>query len=437
MSMGEGETFVSIQRTSRNGWIVLSAAAAILVLSHFLRQLDILLNPLAWASAEIISALLCLIIAANVLVRYHGTGNRVALLLGLTFGMIGLIHLGAIFEFYNDYASRAEQFRVPLFWMVGQTLLGMLFLVAYAINRLLPWPRQTQNNIFAVLATVVAVLLLITMVFLIFPNRPPIHPASAIPRMWDLLPAVIFLAAAYVLRRMSEPDRLAFDSMLVPVALMNGASHLMASQSARLLDAPAAAAEFTSMLSYIVLLGATLLDNSQLFSQVRVLAISDSLTGLANYRRLIDVLHGELERSERSNRSFSLLLMDLDGLKQINDQHGHLTGSRALCRIAAILRLNCRSIDTAARYGGDEFALVLPEASHDAAEHVADRIKRCIADDAESPSLSLSIGVATYPYGGATVQELIEQADRELYEMKGKLKSGTPQKDSRPQSSGH
>ena len=334
--MSEADTFASIRRTSRNAWIVLSSGAAILVLSHFLRQLDILLNPLAWASAEIISALLCLIIAANVLVRYYGTGNRVALLLGLTFGMTGLIHLGAIFEFYHDFAGRAEQFRVPLAWMVGQTLLGLLFLVAYAINRLLPWPRQTRGNIFAVLATIVAALLLITLVYLIFPNRPPIHPESSFPRMWDLVPAAIFLAAAFVLKRTSEPDRLAFDSMLVPVAAMNGACHLMASQSARLLDAPAAAAELISMMSYIALVGATLLDNSQLFRQVRVLAISDSLTGLANYRRLIDVLQSELERSERSNRSFSVLLMDLDGLKLINDQHGHLIGSRALCRLSLI-----------------------------------------------------------------------------------------------------
>ncbi len=424
--MGEGKTFASIRRASRSAWIVLSAGAAILVLSHFLRQLGIFLNPLAWASAEIISALLCLIIAANVLVRYYGTGNRVALLLGLTFGIIGLIHLGAIFEFYHDFAGRAEQFRVPLSWMVGQTLLALLFLAAYAINRLLPWPRQTLKNIFAVLATILAVLLLITVAFLIFSNRPPIHPESSIPRMWDLLPAAIFLAAAFVMKRTSEPDRLAFDSMLVPVAAMNGVCHLMASQSARLLDAPAAAAELISMMSYIALLGATLLDNLQLFRQVRILAISDSLTGLANYRRLIDILQSELERSERSNRSFSLLLMDLDGLKLINDQYGHLTGSRALCRIATILRLHCRSIDTAARYGGDEFALVLPEARRGAAEQVVERIRRCIAEDTEAPPLSLSIGVATYPHSGATVQELIEYADRELYGMKGKSKTSKP-----------
>ncbi len=144
-------------------------------------------------------------------------------------------------------------------------------------------------------------------------------------------------------------------------------SHLIASQSAHLLDASAGVAELVNATSYMVLLGATLLDNARLFRQVRTLAISDSLTGLANYRRLVDILQSELERSGRTNRPFSVLLMDLDGLKRINDRYGHLIGSRALCRVAAILRLNCRSIDTAARYGGDEFALVLPETNDFAA----------------------------------------------------------------------
>ncbi len=158
-----------------------------------------------------------------------------------------------------------------------------------------------------------------------------------------------------------ENDGFAFDTALVWVAGLNVISHLIASQSARLLDASAGVAELVNAISYIVLLGATLLDNATLFRQVRTLAISDSLTGLANYRHLVDVLQSELERSGRTNRPFSVLLMDLDGLKKINDRHGHVIGSRALCRVATILRLNSRSIDTAARYGGDEFALVLPE----------------------------------------------------------------------------
>src|SRR5438445_11742396 len=92
-------------------------------------------------------------------------------------------------------------------------------------------------------------------------------------------------------------------------------------------------------------------------SQARLLAVTDPLTGLGNYRRLLDVLHAEIERSGRTGRPFAVLLLDLDGLKKINDCYGHLAGSRALCRVGEVLRLFCRAIDTAARYGGDEFAV--------------------------------------------------------------------------------
>jgi diguanylate cyclase (GGDEF)-like protein len=123
--------------------------------------------------------------------------------------------------------------------------------------------------------------------------------------------------------------------------------------------------------------------------------------------------------------------MDLDGLKKINDRHGHLIGSRALCRVATILRLNSRSIDTAARYGGDEFALVLPETNLAAAQQVVDRIRNCLEEDEEVPRLSMSIGIATFPKSGATVQQLLEHADRALYAMKEQSKRGRLEKRSR------
>jgi diguanylate cyclase (GGDEF)-like protein len=215
------------------------------------------------------------------------------------------------------------------------------------------------------------------------------------------------------------------------VAGINAAGHVIATQSTRLLDAPAAVAQLLSTIGCVVLLGATLLDNAQLFGQVRTLAISDSLTGLANYRHLVDVLQNELERSGRTNRSFSVLLMDLDRLKSINDRYGHIAGSHALCRVADTLRLQCRSIDTAARYGGDEFALVLPETGEIAAQQVADRIRDCLEFDEEVPRLSMSIGLATFPQSGNSVQQLLESADRALYAMKEKLKTGKVQRQRR------
>jgi diguanylate cyclase (GGDEF)-like protein len=148
------------------------------------------------------------------------------------------------------------------------------------------------------------------------------------------------------------------------------------------------------------------------------MAVSDPLTGLANYRRLISVLEAELDRSRRTQRPFSVVLLDMDGLKAINDQYGHLTGSRALVRIAKVLRSHSRAIDTPARYGGDEFALVVPEAGKDIATRVVTRIRERLASQTEAPPLSVSAGVAAFPEDGDTAEKLLGAADRALYIMK-------------------
>jgi len=152
--------------------------------------------------------------------------------------------------------------------------------------------------------------------------------------------------------------------------------------------------------------------------QLRHQAFSDSLTGLANHRRLFDVLQAEISRTKRTEREFSLLLMDLDGLKIINDRFGHLVGDRALCRLAQVLKDCCRSVDTAARQGGDEFALVLPETGVAAATLVARRVCDLLAKDAEQPALSVSVGMASYPKDAETIGSLLYAADRALYAMK-------------------
>src|SRR5258706_8520517 len=119
----------------------------------------------------------------------------------------------------------------------------------------------------------------------------------------------------------------------------------------------------------------------ELEDHLRQQAASDSLTGLANYRHLVDVLDGEIKRSSRTSREFALLFLDMDGLKRINDHHGHMVGSQALCRLADVLSSCCRGIDTPARFGGDEFAVVLPETNAPKDQPVSQRICESVCHD--------------------------------------------------------
>ena len=182
---------------------------------------------------------------------------------------------------------------------------------------------------------------------------------------------------------------------------------------------------FMSVVSVMTLaLAAMSAERRRIEEQVRSLAVTDPLTGLANYRMLVDTLDAEIRRFGRTDRPFALLLLDMDGLKQINDTHGHLTGSRALCRLADILRVHCRSMDTAARYGGDEFAIVIPEADVDDAQRVVRRIQDRVAGDAEDPPFTVSIGAAVFPADGGTRDAVLAAADNALYEMKRVHKGG-------------
>jgi diguanylate cyclase (GGDEF)-like protein len=152
---------------------------------------------------------------------------------------------------------------------------------------------------------------------------------------------------------------------------------------------------------------------------LRQQAVRDPLTGLPNLRHFMSVIEAEIERSNRTHRSFAVLLLDMDGLKQVNDRHGHLVGNRALCRVADVLVSSCRVTDTAARFGGDEFAVVLPETAGAGAGHLARRIADRLATDTEAPRLSVSIGLAVYPRDGLAAELLLSAADRRLYEVKG------------------
>jgi len=341
----------------------------------------------------------------------------------LAFGFVlaGLIEVGTSMTFYRGMlVSRIEGTHISLGWLAGRTLLGFLLLVALAVERRIPISRDPAKEMAGATLIVGAVAYLTSVFYFMLPNAPKMHPGWIVPRPWDLMPAAIYVAAtvgyAWRLRRVNT----SLDRALFLAAFLNVLCHITISQSQRVLDAPFTLAHVLMVTSYVVVLGGTLLDNAELFDQVSRLAASDSLTGLANHRRLLEVLESEIQRSRRTGRSFALLLFDLDGLKKINDQFGHLTGSRAIKRLGVALRTGSRSIDTPARYGGDEFALVLPQSGEEEATQAALRICERLARDGQEPPVTVSVGVAVYPSHGTTIEKLLGAADRALYRMKGR-----------------
>lgn len=165
-------------------------------------------------------------------------------------------------------------------------------------------------------------------------------------------------------------------------------------------------------------LGAAVAEHRHAVAQLVLLETTDSLTGLSNYRRLIDVLRMEITRSRRTGRPIALLFIDLTGLRKINDQHGHLVGSRALCRLADTIRKTCRSMDVPARVGGDEFAIILPETNEVGGYALLARISQKLAADTETPALTLAGGLSVFPRDGDSPTLLLRAADESLNKAK-------------------
>jgi diguanylate cyclase (GGDEF)-like protein len=166
------------------------------------------------------------------------------------------------------------------------------------------------------------------------------------------------------------------------------------------------------------------LENARLYEDARKLADRDPLTGFFNHRFLHERLGEEVVRTQRARRPLSVLMLDLDDFKLVNDTFGHLFGDRVLTWTAELIRSTLRGSDIPARYGGDEFAIILPETDEDEARSAAERILDAFRDHAFQGEqrgpvpIGASIGVATYPTDGRTATELIAAADRALYRVK-------------------
>lgn len=166
------------------------------------------------------------------------------------------------------------------------------------------------------------------------------------------------------------------------------------------------------------------IDNARAVRRIQELSITDDCTKLYNQRHLFTVLDEEVHRSARFGYQFSLLFLDLDHFKSVNDNYGHLVGSKLIAMVGQCLRENLRLIDAAFRYGGDEFAILLPQTSRDSALFVARRIARAFhqrdwrPEENVSIELRASIGIAGYPHDASTAQDIVQRADELMYQVK-------------------
>ncbi len=178
------------------------------------------------------------------------------------------------------------------------------------------------------------------------------------------------------------------------------------------------------ILSTIAEFTAIAIENSLLLETVRQLTITDDLTGLHNSRHFQQLCEYELERANRYQSQLSLVFLDLDRFKQVNDTYGHLTGSRLLKEFAELIQENIRVVDYAARYGGDEFVFLLPSTGKQGALSMAINLlqalreKRFYSDCGELIRITASLGVATYPDNAKDLRQLVQLADEAMYQVK-------------------
>ncbi len=332
-----------------------------------------------------------------------------ALLSTMVSATIGVVSLGA-----GGLLAWSSAPRVWLTWWLGDAV-GDIVLAPALILWIGVKPTRGLGRT-QVLEAIGAALVTVLVTFAIFGGLFPSRGYSLTVLLWPML-----IWAAFRFGPREASTAILLISLIAIFRTVHGHGpfgHFPTGESLILLQVWTGVTAVTSLV-----LAAVVAAQRDVEGTWRELAVTDPLTGLANHRQLVNALEAEIKRSRRTAQPLAVVLLDLDGLKQINDRHGHLAGSLAIRRVAEALLGSCRATDTAARFGGDEFALVLPETGEAAAWHVARGVVDRLATDAEKPNLSISVGVAVYPGHGETVEALLNAADVALYETKERRKT--------------
>jgi diguanylate cyclase (GGDEF)-like protein len=401
-------------------WFCAALGVLVVDVSLWLRRSPFIAPPQLFGYLQVASGIMALSFAAISLLRFRSDRDRFSLFLGLAFLLSSIAILFSISGLLGDLGGIAPGSlqKAPWSWWLSRALFASLLISAAIVGRHASTTTHAAREIALALMISVVFGVLATAVHQWLPASWAVQPSAAISRPSNLALALAFLVPAIGFGRRFKKTGLPCDAGIFLAAVLNVVCHIVASQSEELMDAAFSVAEGLKTLGYAVAVGGMLVQNARLYEEVRSLASKDPLTGLANYRFLAGVIDSEIRRSMRTGRPFTILLLDLDGLKKINDHYGHATGSLALCRLAKVLRAVCRSTDTAARYGGDEFVLVLPETGEELTQRVHARLHAMLASDPTLPSLSVSVGLAVYPIHGTSLTTLLEAADNALYVMK-------------------
>jgi diguanylate cyclase (GGDEF)-like protein len=195
-------------------------------------------------------------------------------------------------------------------------------------------------------------------------------------------------------------------------------------------NAAALTAEHQELLAALADFAAIALDNARLFQRIKELTIVDDCSGLYNSRHMHTLLAAEIARSERYRHSFSVIFLDLDHFKNVNDTHGHLIGSRLLREIGQLLRGKLRTVDAAFRYGGDEFVIILPRTSKKDAMICARRLRQALneavffQEEGLNIKVTASFGLAGYPEDATTKEDILRRSDQAMYLVKESTRDG-------------